>query len=46
MDEIFENIKRKPIKFEGAEWRQISAEAKELIKSMLNKNFEDRPTAE
>jgi calcium-dependent protein kinase len=43
--DILQNVKKSPLKFEGDIWPNVSNEAKDLIKQMLNRNFNSRPTA-
>ena len=39
-------ILRGALSFSGSDWKSISEDAKNLIRSMLQPNAEDRPTAE
>ena len=44
-EEIFHKIKHKNVHFEGKKWENISDDAKNFIRFLLQKNNEDRPNA-
>ncbi|OMJ68149.1 hypothetical protein SteCoe_34487 [Stentor coeruleus] len=44
-DQIMQSVLNSELLFEGKKWRKISEEAKSLIRSLLNRNPKDRPTA-
>ncbi|OMJ90441.1 hypothetical protein SteCoe_7137 [Stentor coeruleus] len=44
-NEIMQSVLTTELQFEGKKWRKISEEAKNLIRSMLNRNPKERPTA-
>lgn len=43
--QILDNVRRGQVSFPSAEWRNISGDAKDLIKSLLNKDYHVRCTA-
>ena len=44
-EELFDNIINKHVKFNQENWKNISNEAKDLIEKMLDKDFNNRPSA-
>ena len=44
-EELFDNIINKSVKFNQENWKNISTEAKDLIEKMLDKDFNNRPSA-
>ena len=44
--EIFRNVLKQQLKFDDEHWRDISGDAKDLIRQMLDKNPKTRITAE
>jgi calcium-dependent protein kinase len=44
--EIFKNVLRQKLKFDDKDWKTISAEAKDLITKMLDKNPKTRITSQ
>ena len=44
--EIFRNVLKQQLKFDDEHWRDISSDAKDLLRLMLDKNPKTRITAE
>ena len=44
-EQYYMNIKTNPLQFNGRSWERLSVEFKELIRSMLNVNPDQRPSA-
>lgn len=44
--EIFRNVKKGELRFSAVQWNSISAEAKLLVRAMIDKNSESRITAD
>lgn len=45
MDELFDNIKTKDLDFNCEDLSEVSADAKELLKQLLDKDYKKRPSA-
>eukprot|EP00930_Biecheleria_cincta_P055678 TRINITY_DN41978_c0_g1_i1.p1 TRINITY_DN41978_c0_g1~~TRINITY_DN41978_c0_g1_i1.p1 ORF type:complete len:532 (-),score=109.79 TRINITY_DN41978_c0_g1_i1:129-1682(-) len=44
-NQILDNVRRGQVTFPNAEWRNISGDAKELVKALLTKDYRDRCSA-
>ena len=45
-DQIINKVKKGSWEFRGMIWNQISEEAKDLVRQLINKNVNERPSAE